>query len=78
MNWYPICGRDGNGVDRDRIMGDPNPPRTCTTNTRPRPAPVVGATYPAPLPNRPAPPRELGYRALTRPQSHASRDSPEP
>ena len=67
MNWYPICGRDGNGADRDRIMGDPNPPRTCTTNTRPRPAP-----------HRPIPPRELGYRALTRPQSHASRDSPEP
>uniref|UniRef100_A0A2N9HJ77 Reverse transcriptase domain-containing protein n=1 Tax=Fagus sylvatica TaxID=28930 RepID=A0A2N9HJ77_FAGSY len=49
--------RDGNGVDWDRIMGDPNPPRTCTTTTRPRPAPVVGATYPAPLPNRSAPPR---------------------
>ena len=48
-----VIPRDGNGADRDRIMGDPNPPRTCTTNTRPRPAPAVGATYPAPFPPRP-------------------------
>jgi hypothetical protein len=60
--------RDGNGADRDRIMGDPNPPRTCTTNTRPRPAPVVGATYPAPLPNRPAPPRGINYAILLKAQ----------
>uniref|UniRef100_A0A2N9GUI5 Uncharacterized protein n=1 Tax=Fagus sylvatica TaxID=28930 RepID=A0A2N9GUI5_FAGSY len=50
-------GRIGTG------MGDPTPPRTTTINNRPRPAPMVGATYPAPLPNRhapycPAPPRK--------------------
>ena len=59
--------KDGNGADRDRIMGDPGPPRTGTINTQPRPALVVGATYPAPLSNRPTPSRESGYRALIRP-----------
>ena len=58
-----ILDRDGNGADRDRIMGDPILPRTTTVNIRPRPAPMVGATYVAPLPNRhapycPAPPRK--------------------
>ena len=31
--------RDGNGTDRDRIMGDPTSPRTIIVNIRPRPAP---------------------------------------
>ena len=47
--------RDGNGTDRDRIMGDPTSPRTIIVNIRPRPAPMVGVTYPALLPNRHAP-----------------------
>jgi hypothetical protein len=54
----PLPHRDGNRADWDRIMGDPAPPRTSTTNTRPRPAPMVEATYPASS-------RESGYRALT-------------
>ena len=61
----PASTRDGNGADQDQIMGDPTPPRTGTTNTQPRPASVVRATYPAPLPNRPVPPRKSGYHALT-------------
>ena len=67
MLWTLVLPRDGNGADRDRIMSDLNPPRTGTINTQFCPAPVVEATYPAPLPNRPTPPQESGYRVLTRP-----------
>ncbi len=47
--------RDGNGADRDRIMGAPNPPRPI--NVWPDPAPPRGSgqpTSPRPLT---APPR---------------------
>ncbi len=46
--------RDGKGTDRDRIMGDPNPPPTYKHVIRPRSAPMVRTTYPAPSSNRPA------------------------
>jgi hypothetical protein len=73
---HPLS-RDGNGADRDRIMGDPNPPRTCTLIPDPAPPRWSGQLIPPrsrnrPAPHRPAPPRESGCYALidpTRPQT---------